>query len=124
MACILLYIQALVLQRQGKLKEVVDATLGSDLNEDEALRMLNVALLCTSPSPALRPTMSAVVKILENHLDLPEFTMESRFYDDYDLFNFQGLRDKYEDTNESQPLTHSSNTITTRDCSYTTSTSA
>ncbi|WMV15750.1 hypothetical protein MTR67_009135 [Solanum verrucosum] len=114
---------ALVLQRQGKLKEVVDATLGSDLNEDEALRMLNVALLCTSPSPALRPTMSAVVKILENHLDLPEFTMESRFYDDYDLLNFQGLRDKYEDTNESQPLTHSSNTITT-DYSYTTSTSA
>ncbi|KAK6797301.1 hypothetical protein RDI58_005003 [Solanum bulbocastanum] len=85
---------ALVLQRQGKLKEVVDATLGSDLNEDEALRMLNVALLCTSPSPALRPTMSAVVKILENHLDLPEFTMESRLYDDYDLLNFQGLRDK------------------------------
>ncbi|KAG5621887.1 hypothetical protein H5410_007105 [Solanum commersonii] len=38
---------ALVLQRQGKLKEVVDATLGSNLNEDEALRLLNVALLCT-----------------------------------------------------------------------------
>ncbi|XP_015161236.1 probable LRR receptor-like serine/threonine-protein kinase At1g53430 [Solanum tuberosum] len=51
---------ALVLQKQGKLKEVVDATLGSNLNEDEALRMLNVVLLCTSPSPALRPTISAV----------------------------------------------------------------
>ncbi|MCD9646965.1 hypothetical protein HAX54_037230 [Datura stramonium] len=117
---------ALVLQRQGKLMEVVDATLGCDLNQDEALRMINVALLCTSPSPALRPTMSAVVKILEDHLDLPEFTMESRFYNDYDHLNFQGLRDKYGDTlslSESQPLTYSSN-ISRRDCSSTTSTSA
>ncbi|MCE3051545.1 hypothetical protein HAX54_050119 [Datura stramonium] len=83
---------ALVLQRQGKLMEVVDATLGCDLNQETGSRMINVALLCTSPSPALRPTMSAVVKILEDHLDLPEFTMESRFYNDYDHLNFQGLQ--------------------------------
>lgn len=100
--------------------ELVDETLGSDLKQDEALRMINVALLCTNPSPALRPTMSAVVSIIENQLDLPEYNMESRFYDDYDdHLNFQGLRDKYGEkfsSSQSQPLTQSSN-ITGRDCS-------
>ncbi|XP_060194548.1 probable leucine-rich repeat receptor-like serine/threonine-protein kinase At3g14840 isoform X2 [Lycium barbarum] len=87
---------ALDLQKQGKLMELVDETLGSDLNNDEALRMINVALLCINPSPALRPTMSAVVSILEDHIDLPEFNnVESRICDDDDVFKFQGLRDKY-----------------------------
>ncbi|KAM3361993.1 hypothetical protein P3S68_016847 [Capsicum galapagoense] len=75
--------------------ELVDETLGSDFKQDEALRMINVALLCINPSPELRPTMSAVVKIPEDHhIDLPEFNnLESRFCDD-DVFRFQGLRDK------------------------------
>nr|XP_016490598.1 PREDICTED: probable LRR receptor-like serine/threonine-protein kinase At1g53430 [Nicotiana tabacum] len=111
---------AVVLQRQGKLMDLVDETLGSDLKQDEALRMINVALLCTNPSPALRPTMSAVIRILEDHLDLPEFNVESRFYDDCDdHLNFQGLRDKYGpmlSSSQSQPPTHSSN-ITGTECS-------
>ncbi|KAK4710936.1 hypothetical protein R3W88_005449 [Solanum pinnatisectum] len=118
---------ALVLQKHGKLMELVDETLSSNFKKDEALRMINVALLCTNPSPALRPTMSAVVSILEDHLDLPEFNLESRSHDDGDdELKFQGLRDKYDEMrslSESQTLTHSSNT-TRRDCSSTTSESA
>ncbi|CAN4082163.1 unnamed protein product [Withania somnifera] len=117
---------ALVLQKQGKLMELVDETLGSDFKKDEALRMINVALLCTNPSPALRPTMSAVVSILEDHLDLPEFNLESRFYDDDDHLKFQGLRDKYDEMlglGQSQTTTHPSN-VTGRDCFSTTSESA
>ncbi|XP_055803387.1 probable LRR receptor-like serine/threonine-protein kinase At1g07650 isoform X1 [Solanum dulcamara] len=117
---------ALVLQRKGKLMELVDETLSSDFKKDEVLRMINVALLCTNPSPALRPTMSAVVSILEDHLDLPEFNLESRSHDDDDRLKFQGLRDKYDDMrslSESQTLTHSSN-ITRRDFFSTTSESA
>ncbi|MCD7460128.1 hypothetical protein HAX54_042937 [Datura stramonium] len=117
---------ALDLQRKGKLMELVDERLGSDLNKDEALRMINVALLCIDPSPAVRPTMSAVVRILEDHIDLPEFNnLESRFCDD-DVFKFQGLRDKYKEMlllSQSQTLTQSSNT-TGRNFSSTTSTSA
>lgn len=64
--------------------------------------------------------MSAVVRILEDHLDLPEFNLESRFYDDFDdHLNFQGLRDKYGEmlsSSQSQPITHSSN-ITGRESS-------
>ncbi|XP_049371777.1 probable LRR receptor-like serine/threonine-protein kinase At1g07650 isoform X1 [Solanum verrucosum] len=113
---------ALVLQKHGKLMDLVDETLSSDFKKDEALRMINVALLCTNPSPALRPTMSAVVSILEDHLDLPEFNLESRSHDDDDdELKFQGLRDKYDEMrslSESQTLTHSSNT-TRRDSSQT-----
>lgn len=118
------FIQALVLQKHGKLMELVDETLNSDFKKDEALRMINVALLCTNPSPALRPTMSAVVSILEDHLDLPEFNLESRSHDDE--LKFQGLRDKYDEMrslSESQTLIHSSNT-TRRDCSSTTAESS
>ncbi|KAG5622292.1 hypothetical protein H5410_007510 [Solanum commersonii] len=114
---------ALVLKREGKLMELVDKTLSSDFKKDEALRMINVALLCTNTSPALRPTMSAVVSILEDHLDLPELSLESRSHDDDDELKFQGLRDKYDEMrslSKSQTLAHSCNTIR-RECSSTTS---
>lgn len=32
------------------------------------MRMLNIALLCTNPSPTLRPTMSSVVSMLEGNI--------------------------------------------------------
>ncbi|XP_077226672.1 putative LRR receptor-like serine/threonine-protein kinase At1g53440 [Tasmannia lanceolata] len=56
---------AYVLQEQGDLLELVDSSLGSNYSEEEALRMLNLALLCTNPSPSLRPAMSATVRMLE-----------------------------------------------------------
>ncbi|XP_031494434.1 probable LRR receptor-like serine/threonine-protein kinase At1g53430 isoform X2 [Nymphaea colorata] len=59
---------AFFLQEKGSLWELVDPRLGSDLSEDQALRMLNIALLCTSPSPSLRPTMSSVVEMLEGRI--------------------------------------------------------
>lgn len=57
--------QALVLQQKGNLMELVDLRLGTEFNEEEAIRMAKVALLCTNSSPALRPTMSEVVNMLE-----------------------------------------------------------
>ncbi|KAH7651413.1 Non-specific serine/threonine protein kinase protein, partial [Dioscorea alata] len=56
---------AYVLQKQGNLLELVDKSLGTNCSEEEALQMLNLALDCTNPSPSLRPTMSAVVSILD-----------------------------------------------------------
>ncbi|KAK4794652.1 hypothetical protein SAY86_012646 [Trapa natans] len=56
---------AYVLQEQGNLLELVDPVLGLNYSEKEALRMLNIALLCTNPSPTLRPSMSSVVGMLE-----------------------------------------------------------
>lgn len=63
--CMYLLDWAYVLQERGALLELVDPTLGSEYSKKEALQMLNLALLCTKPSPALRPTMSSVVSMLE-----------------------------------------------------------
>ncbi|KAJ6301641.1 hypothetical protein OIU77_015866 [Salix suchowensis] len=60
--------QAYVLQEQGNLLELVDPGLGSDYSKIEAMRMLNLALLCTNPSPTLRPLMSSAVRMLEGQI--------------------------------------------------------
>ncbi|KAK4361248.1 hypothetical protein RND71_020200 [Anisodus tanguticus] len=103
---------ALVLQKKGKFLELVDPRLGSNYNKEEALRMIKVALLCTNPSPALRPNMSTVVNMLEGRLDVDESNLDSSIHDDE--FKFQGLRDKYDEmqviSSESQSLFHSIDT--------------
>ncbi|KAG8386452.1 hypothetical protein BUALT_Bualt03G0150200 [Buddleja alternifolia] len=59
---------AYVLQEQGNLLDLVDPILGSNYSKKEAMRMLNVALLCANPSPTLRPSMSAVVSMLDGKI--------------------------------------------------------
>lgn len=61
-------LKAYVLQEQGNLLELVDPSLGSSYSSEEAMRMLNMALLCTNPSPTLRPAMSSVVGMLEGKI--------------------------------------------------------
>ncbi|XP_054811745.1 probable LRR receptor-like serine/threonine-protein kinase At1g53430 [Prosopis cineraria] len=61
---------AYVLQEQGNLLELVDPSLGSSYSSQEAMRMLELALLCTNPSPTLRPPMSSVVSMLEGKLPI------------------------------------------------------
>ncbi|KAK2368139.1 Leucine-rich repeat transmembrane protein kinase [Trifolium repens] len=58
---------AYVLQEQGTLLELVDPSLASNYSPEEAMRMLQLALLCTNPSPTLRPPMSSVVSMLEGN---------------------------------------------------------
>ncbi|KAJ0684386.1 putative protein kinase RLK-Pelle-DLSV family [Helianthus annuus] len=58
---------AYVLHEQGNLLELVDPSL-EKYSKEEAMRMLNLALLCTNPSPTLRPPMSTVVKMLEGKM--------------------------------------------------------
>nr|TKS05938.1 putative leucine-rich repeat receptor-like serine/threonine-protein kinase [Populus alba] len=65
----------LYLQKNGDIMEIVDPRLGSEFNKKEVVRMINVALLCTNQSPALRPTMSTVVSMLEGKTDVEELVM-------------------------------------------------
>jgi hypothetical protein len=98
----LFLLQALVLQRKGNLMELVDPQFGSELNKEEAIRMIKVALLCTNPSPALRPIMSAVVSMLEGQTIVDEVTMDPTKYGDE--LTFSALRDQFE---QLQPITRS-----------------
>uniref|UniRef100_A0A1J3I247 non-specific serine/threonine protein kinase n=1 Tax=Noccaea caerulescens TaxID=107243 RepID=A0A1J3I247_NOCCA len=70
---------AYVLQERGSLLELVDPTLGSDYSEEEAMLMLNVALMCTNASPTLRPTMSQVVSLLEGKTAMQELLSDPSF---------------------------------------------
>ncbi|KHN11945.1 Putative LRR receptor-like serine/threonine-protein kinase [Glycine soja] len=63
---------AYVLQERGSLLELVDPNLGSEYLTEEAMVVLNVALLCTNASPTLRPTMSQVVSMLEGWTDIQD----------------------------------------------------
>ncbi|KAI8558020.1 hypothetical protein RHMOL_Rhmol04G0056400 [Rhododendron molle] len=64
---------ALVLKQNGNLMELVDPKLGSNFNKIEVTVMINVALMCTNVSPAVRPAMSSVVSMLEGRT-VPEMS--------------------------------------------------
>ena len=92
--------------------ELVDPELGSDFSKEEALRMIKVALLCTNPSPVLRPVMTAVVNMLEGRIVIDELTRGPSIYGNE--WGFEALRDQYGESSrpksmESQSLTQSSN---------------
>ncbi|KAL4627328.1 hypothetical protein ACB092_05G158000 [Castanea dentata] len=69
-----------VLQKTGNLMELVDPKLGSEFNKEEAVRMIKVALLCTNPSPALRPNMSEVISMLNGETAVHELGMDRSLY--------------------------------------------
>lgn len=73
------FIQAYVLQERGNLLELVDPNLGSEYSSEEAIVMLNVALLCTNASPTLRPTMSQVVSMLEGRTAVQDLLSDAGF---------------------------------------------
>ena len=105
-------LQATVLQKKGDLMELVDPELGSEFNKEEVLRMIKVALLCTNPSPALRPTMTAVVSMLEGQTVVDEVARDPSFYGDE--WRFEALRDQFGqslqlNSVEGQSLVQSSN---------------
>ncbi|CAH2041235.1 unnamed protein product [Thlaspi arvense] len=56
------------LKEKGDLMELVDPRLGSEFDREEVMVMINVALLCTDVSLAVRPAMSSVVSILEGRM--------------------------------------------------------
>ncbi|XP_038974428.1 probable LRR receptor-like serine/threonine-protein kinase At1g53440 [Phoenix dactylifera] len=68
--CVYLIDWAYVLQERGTLLELVDPSLGSNYSKEEALQMLNLALICTNPYPTLRPSMSTVVSMLNGKTPL------------------------------------------------------
>jgi len=65
-------LQALHLKEKKSLLELVDLRLGSNYKKEEVMLMINVGLLCTNASAAVRPTMSSVVSMLEGRAVVPD----------------------------------------------------
>ncbi|XP_026404841.1 probable leucine-rich repeat receptor-like serine/threonine-protein kinase At3g14840 isoform X2 [Papaver somniferum] len=92
--CFYLLDWALILQENGNLMELVDPKLESEFEEEEVLRMINIAFMCTHTSPILRPKMSSVVSMLESRTPVGEFISNSRSESSNDL-NFKPVRDHH-----------------------------
>ncbi|KAK4589466.1 hypothetical protein RGQ29_020157 [Quercus rubra] len=102
---------ALVSQQKGNLMDLVDPDLKSNFSKEEVVKIMKVALLCTNPSPTLRPTMSAVVSMLEGQTAVHELIMDPSIYGD-DL-RFKALREYFDQimgqgSDDTQSLIHSS----------------
>ncbi|XXG90327.1 hypothetical protein AAC387_Pa12g2115 [Persea americana] len=112
---------AYVLQAKGNLMELVDVKLGPEFNKEEAMRMINVALLCTNSSPPLRPTMSAVVSMLEGHAVIQEVVSDPSLSGGNSKFN--AFVDQYEQVQTQSP-SRSQILVTSVDQTSSSSTSA
>ncbi|XP_058095480.1 probable leucine-rich repeat receptor-like serine/threonine-protein kinase At3g14840 [Magnolia sinica] len=98
--CVYLLDWAYVLQERGKLMELVDPKLGTDFNKEEAMMMLNVAILCTNSSAVRRPTMSAVVSMLEGRAVARDLISDPNVSED-DMM-FKAIRSKQQHEIHSQ----------------------
>ncbi|KAM1278767.1 hypothetical protein ACFX2J_030745 [Malus domestica] len=65
-----------VLKSEGNLMNLVDPKLSSEFNNEEMLATINVALHCCNSTSKLRPTMSAVVNMLEGKAAVEEFVLD------------------------------------------------
>lgn len=62
--------------------QIMDEKLGNEFNEEEAKRIIKIALLCTNASPVLRPTMSEVVSMLEGNTVVEELISDPGIFGD------------------------------------------
>ncbi|KAI9085943.1 hypothetical protein K1719_032020 [Acacia pycnantha] len=102
---------AYVLQEQGNLIELVDPNLGSSYSSHEAMIMLEVALLCTNPSPTLRPSMSSVVGMLEGKLPIQAPVIKHRQSGQnmrFNAFEIQSAEGSHNQTFDSSTKSHQS----------------
>ncbi|XP_070675448.1 probable leucine-rich repeat receptor-like serine/threonine-protein kinase At3g14840 [Malus domestica] len=74
--CFYLLDWATLLKAQGNLLDLVDPRLGSNFNKKEMMVTINVALLCSSVTSAVRPTMSSVVSMLEGRVAVQELVSD------------------------------------------------
>lgn len=96
-----LVIQVQILRDEGKLEKFVDPRLGTDFNKEEAIRLINVGLLCINSSPVPRPPMSAVVSMLvEAQTSIVDATPEQIF--STDDFEIQVSGKRYPSSGDSQ----------------------
>ncbi|KAJ8627486.1 hypothetical protein MRB53_020793 [Persea americana] len=72
------------LHENNRALELVDPTL-VEFNEEEALRVIGVSLLCTQATPMLRPPMSRVVAMLSGDIVLSSVISKPGYITDWQL---------------------------------------
>ncbi|KAL7595721.1 hypothetical protein Lser_V15G29113 [Lactuca serriola] len=97
--------------------ELVDPSLTS-FDEQEATRMIGIALMCVQASPSLRPAMSRVIAMLSGDIEISQVTTKPSYLTDWD---FNDTTNTFYDE-ETPPFSSETTTITTN-TNTTTSTS-
>ncbi|KAG7953445.1 hypothetical protein I3843_12G110500 [Carya illinoinensis] len=113
---------ALVLKEKGNLLDLVDLRLGSNYRKEEAMRVINVALLCANVSAAVRPTMSSVASMLEGGAVIPELGPNLSIIDDE--MKVKALWEHFQDKKESSRGNSQTQSVLTDDPFTGSSTSA
>ncbi|KAG6634347.1 hypothetical protein CIPAW_12G112200 [Carya illinoinensis] len=113
---------ALVLKEKGNLLDLLDPRLGSNYRKEEVMRVINVALLCTNVSAAVRPTMSSVVSMLEGGAVIPELGPNLSIIDDE--MKVKALWEHFQDKKESSRGNSQTQSVLTDDPFTGSSTSA
>lgn len=62
--------------------DLVDLRLGSNFKEDQVMRIIDIAFLCTDVSLSVRPAMSSVVRMLEGGEEVHTIVSDSSFSKD------------------------------------------
>ncbi|CAI9283583.1 unnamed protein product [Lactuca saligna] len=75
---------AWILYQEGRCVELIDANLSDSCHLYEALRLIEVALLCVQRNPEDRPSMSSVVVMLSSESELPQPKQPGFFYTEHD----------------------------------------
>ncbi|KAI3716532.1 hypothetical protein L1987_67471 [Smallanthus sonchifolius] len=75
---------AWTLYESNRQLELIDPSLSS-FNEQEATRMIGVALLCVQASPALRPAMSRAIAMLSGDVEINPVTTKPSYLTDWDF---------------------------------------
>ncbi|KAH6775013.1 Leucine-rich repeat transmembrane protein kinase [Perilla frutescens var. hirtella] len=86
--------------------ELVDEQL-SEFNEDEARRVIGVALLCSQTSPAVRPSMSRVVAMLSGDAEIPVITSKPGYLTEWNFSDITAFA-----SSTDIPTSSSDNTMT------------
>eukprot|EP00253_Pinus_taeda_P018363 PITA_18363 len=68
--------------QNNQVLDIVDSSLEGNYPEDQALRVIKIALLCTQGQWALRPAMSEVLLMLTNHSEVTAEPTEPAFIND------------------------------------------
>ncbi|KAH9571952.1 hypothetical protein CY35_02G120500 [Sphagnum magellanicum] len=78
------------LHEQDKLMDLIDQRLNNNVLDDEAQRVINVALLCVQTSAKRRPSMSHVLAMLLNEVDVEVISKKANRIHEVDVSHLLG----------------------------------
>ncbi|CAM6043448.1 unnamed protein product [Sphagnum compactum] len=79
------------LHEQNKLFDLIDQQLNNNVLDDEAQRVIDVALLCVQTSASRRPLMSHVLAMLLNEVDMEVVPKKANSIHEMDFSNLLGF---------------------------------